>query len=695
MRFTLQKMQAALEFVLDYFRLERDVFVQRYFSARKDILDMATTEAAHRRILLDLQNPEQQAIVAAPVNGNHLVLAGPGSGKTRVIVHRVAWLLREKMVLPEEILVLTYNRSAALEIRRRLWALVGADAAGVTVQTLHGLALRLTGTSYAVSVERGEPIDFADAIVAATTLLRQAEQDGHGSDGSASVQRDRLLAGLRYLLVDEYQDISGEHYDLISAIAGRTLQTEEERLSILVVGVDDQNIYAFGGADVRYIQQFESDYHARRYHLIENYRSSAHIIQCANQVIAQGQGRMKHGQEIRINHARKTQAPGGPYSSLDSLGQGQVHILEVPPNSHQEVSQVLKEIERIRQLSVQHHGHGPGWGRCAVIARRWENLEPLAALCRLHAIPVQLLSDDYQPHLYETRVGRHLLRLLQGERRRAAKGRVILRAQTLSRWLRRRHQLSPQNCITHPDLSALAQFIWEQENSAPNSERVISNLLEDLYEFKLGALQQQQDGSHSPLLLLSAHKAKGLEFDHVFVLDGGAWKVESKKTLDEERRLFYVAMTRARYTLTLVQRLGSGHAFLPACASLCRRSRSTPMETDARLAQRRWSADPRHIFLSWGARFAAHHPVHRALAALDHGSPLQLRPRPQGGWELATPEGQTVGAMSQYFQPPAGRIISVRVAHILNRRAGPQDRNPQVERWELVLPDIDYLPETP
>ena len=86
----------------------------------QDVLEMATTEAAHRRILTALANPEQHAIVAAPLEGNHLVLAGPGAGKTRVIVHRVAWLLRESMVPPDAVMVLAYNRAAANEIRRRL-----------------------------------------------------------------------------------------------------------------------------------------------------------------------------------------------------------------------------------------------------------------------------------------------------------------------------------------------------------------------------------------------------------------------------------------------------------------------------------------------------------------------------------------------------------------------------------------------
>jgi ATP-dependent DNA helicase RecQ len=85
------------------------------------------------------------------------------------------------MALPEEIMVLAYNRSAAVEIRRRLWALIGADAAGVAVQTLHSLAMRLTGTSYAVALERGETVDFGAVIRHATERLRAAEQgDGVG-----------------------------------------------------------------------------------------------------------------------------------------------------------------------------------------------------------------------------------------------------------------------------------------------------------------------------------------------------------------------------------------------------------------------------------------------------------------------------------------------------------------------------------
>jgi ATP-dependent DNA helicase RecQ len=219
------------------------------------------------------------------------------------------------------------NRSAAVEVRRRLWALVGADAAGVTVQTLHGLAMRLTGTSFAVAVERGEAIRFDEVIRDATRRLKQSEQ---GDDLGPSVERDRILAGLRFLLVDEYQDINGDHYDLISAVAGRTLNSAEDKLSLLVVGDDDQNIYAFGGASVRFIRQFESDYQARRYHLVENYRSTRQIIDCANRVIYRAGDRMKRDQEIRIDHRRRDIAPGGEFADRDPLARGRVHVLEVP-----------------------------------------------------------------------------------------------------------------------------------------------------------------------------------------------------------------------------------------------------------------------------------------------------------------------------------------------------------------------------
>jgi ATP-dependent DNA helicase RecQ len=679
-RLALGKIQAAMAFIVDYFGMDRGEFVRRYFAGREDILEMATTEVAHRRILTGLQNPEQQAIVAAPAEGSHLVLAGPGSGKTRVIVHRVAWLLRECMVPPEDIMVLSFNRSAALEIRKRLWMLVGADAAGVTVQTLHGLAMRLTGTSYAVAAERGESIDFASVINTAAAQLKKAEQ---GDDIGPSVQRDRLLSGLRYLLVDEYQDINAEHYDLIGALAGRSLNSEEDRLSLMAVGDDDQNIYAFGGANVRFIKQFAGDYQARTYYLVENYRSTAHIIHCANRVIAPARERMKTRETLRVNHARRDAPDGGEFAVLDSLTRGRVHILETPAQAAGEVGLALAELIRLNTL--KNAGQVGSWGQFAVIARQWDVLEPMAALCRHEGIPVRLMRDEALFDLYSTREGYALISLLKTLR----KSHVLLRWGCLSRWFRRRYRRPVDDLIEHPYRAMLAQFIIGCESGASGCRQVVTDVLEALYEFRSGSQSGASDDRHAPLLLLTAHRAKGLEFEHVLILDAGGWQAAN----DEERRLYYVAMTRARKTLTLCARQGRRHPFIRDCEDLCFKSRPTPADAIPPLGQRTWAADPAQVVLSWPGYFAPDKSIHRAIAALDYGSPLVLRGRSGGkpGWELADENGEPVAHMAQVFTPPKGEIVAVRVSAILARQRKAGEEALRCEHWEVVLPEFVYL----
>jgi ATP-dependent DNA helicase RecQ len=683
-RLALGKIQAAMAFIVDYFGMDRGEFVRRYFAGREDILEMAATEVSHRRILTDLQNPEQQAIVAAPMEGSHLVLAGPGSGKTKVIVHRVAWLLRECLVRPEDIMVLSFNRSAAVEVRRRLWGLVGADAAGVAVQTLHGLAMRLTGTSYAVAAERGDSIDFSSVIKAAAAQLKKAEE---GDDTGPSVQRDRLLSGLRYLLVDEYQDINAEHYELISALAGRSLNSDEDRLALMAVGDDDQNIYAFGGANIRFIKQFAEDYQARTYYLIENYRSTAHIIHCANRVISPAGERMKTRETLRVNHARREAPDGGEFAALDPLTQGRVHLLETPAHVFGEVELALAELIRLNTL--KNFGRTGPWGQFAVIARQWEALEPMAALCRREGIPVRLMRDDALVELHSTREGHGLVSLLKKVR----KSHVLLRWGVLSRWFRRRYRQPVDDLIEPPYRAMLAQFIIGCESAAPGCPHVVSDILEALYEFRSGSQSGASDNRHAPLLLLTAHRAKGLEFDHVLILDAGGWQAAS----DEERRLYYVAMTRARKTLTLCARQGRRHRFAGDCEDLCFKSRPALSDAVPPLGQHTWTAGSSQVVLSWPGYFAPGNPIHRAIAALDYGSPLILRIRSDGkpGWELADENGVPVAHMAQAFTPPKGDIIAVRVAAILARHRKAGEEALRSERWEVVLPEFVYLNPCP
>ncbi|MGY6275771.1 3'-5' exonuclease, partial [Methylomonas sp. MgM2] len=171
---------------------------------------------------------------------------------------------------------------------------------------------------------------------------------------------------------------------------------------------------------------------------IENYRSSAHIVHCANRVIAAARDRMKAKQAIRVNHARKDQPDGGEWAAVDSLTQGRVHILETPGQVDAEAGAVCAELMRLNRLAAANQtGY---WGRFAVIARHWDALEPLAALCRQSGIPVRLMRDQQLPSLHSTREGYALISLLSNRRRKAPKPRVVLRWGALPRWFRRRYR---------------------------------------------------------------------------------------------------------------------------------------------------------------------------------------------------------------------------------------------------------------
>ena len=118
-------------------------------------------------------------------------------------------------------------------------------------------------------------------------------------------------------MVDEYQDIAEDQYELISALAGKTLAEEDDRISLFAVGDDDQNIYAFNGASVEFIRRFEADYGASPAYLTDNYRSTGHIIAAANAVIEPARHRMKIGHPIQVNRVRQKEALGGAWSGWD------------------------------------------------------------------------------------------------------------------------------------------------------------------------------------------------------------------------------------------------------------------------------------------------------------------------------------------------------------------------------------------
>ena len=237
-------------------------------------------------------------------------------------------------------------------------------------------------------------IDFDKLIEDATKLLR-GENVPPGLE--ADEVRDRLLAGFQYILVDEYQDIDEPQYQMISAIAGRTLDDADLKLSILAVGDDDQNIYTFRGANVEFIRRFQQDYEAEVHYLVENYRSTRYIIEAANHLIAANVDRMKTYHPIRIDRHREMLGPGGEFGRRDTLCQGKVQLIQVADAACQ-AQAVLAELHRLRQLGVS------DWSSMAVLSRERADLAQVRTLAERESIPIRwVAARNAMPPLHQIR----------------------------------------------------------------------------------------------------------------------------------------------------------------------------------------------------------------------------------------------------------------------------------------------------
>ena len=345
----------------------------------------------------------------------------------------------------------------------------------------------------------------------------------------ADEQRERLLAGFRWILVDEYQDIGQDQYELISALAGRTLEEDAGKLTLFAVGDDDQNIYAFNGASVEFIRRFETDYGPKPGYLTANYRSTGHIVAAANAVIEPARERMKSGHPIRVNRARAKDPPGGAWEMLDAVSRGRVQVLRAGRDANSQAISVMKELQRLATLTPEDWD----WSRCAVISREWDYLLPVRAFCELHGIPSQMGNEEI-PNFWRLRETRAFVDWLHTKKPRLIDGTA------LQGWLKTK----PSN----PWYDLLRQAFEEHALETGAREMPVDHFIEWLAEWGR-EIRRRQHG----LLLLTGHRAKGLEFDHVAVLDGGWNRTGKNEDPDEPRRLYYVAMTRARRTLTLAR----------------------------------------------------------------------------------------------------------------------------------------------
>jgi len=657
----------AQDLVKAYFTLPHKQFIKEFFRGRTDLLERKTTDESYRRIVDDLQHPVQEALVTQMKSGNHLVLAGPGSGKTRVIVHRIAYLLRVLRVSPGRIIALAYNRSAAVQLRRRLQALAGDDGRGVLVMTYHAMALRLTGTSLAGAERTASAVDFKKMLQDAIDLL-----EGRSSAlTDADEIRDRLLQGYEYIFVDEYQDIDEQQYALVSALAGRRRVDADSKLSVMAVGDDDQNIYSFKGANVEFIRRFRADYEGELTYLVENFRSTQNIISAANHVIQRGADRMKVDHPIRIDARRKDDPHGGRWAEMDEESHGAVRLLTSPTSPNLQAQLVYAEIQRIRRIDP-----AVKLSEIAVLCRTHAPLEKMRAICDVEGLPCEITGPEAakgQISLMRTREGWALAQAL----RRRQVGMVRLGA--LRRQLNRQRRAQPRNAALQ-DLQEIVEDIAStlQADIVPAAE-----VLELFYE---AAGEMRRDGRDSAIKLMTAHAAKGLEFDHVIVMDCADWRWDH----EDERRLLYVAMTRARQTLTLMRAEGGRNPYLVDLRTVGGVQDFLP----AVRPQHRADLERRYVMLGaasmdigFAGRQPPSHPIHRAIAGLRCGDPVELR-----GRFVHSISGQILGRLAASVDelPLQGGAAAVVALMVRTRSQTPEKYWPSLktDQWETPLVEV-------
>jgi ATP-dependent DNA helicase RecQ len=264
----LEDYDSALRFVDDYFQLNYTSFLNRYFpGSRKNEIRKNITPGKFRQ-LFDSLSPRQLKIINDRQTKNIVVAAGPGSGKTRVLVHKLASLLLMEDVKHEQLLMLTFSRAATTEFKKRLLGLIGNAANYIEIKTFHSYCFDLLGK--VGNLEKSDKI-ISDATERIT---------------SGEVEPNRITKGV--LVIDEAQDMAYDEYCLVKA-----LMVRNEEMRIIAVGDDDQNIYTFRGADSKYFEQFVTNGNAAKYELVENYRSKKNLVDFTNRFVEKIQQRFK------------------------------------------------------------------------------------------------------------------------------------------------------------------------------------------------------------------------------------------------------------------------------------------------------------------------------------------------------------------------------------------------------------------
>ena len=309
---------AALRFVNDYFTMDFRKFISQYFKEeRRAQIDQNITPAKYNKLFGELSN-RQCEIIDDKESKYIVVAAGPGSGKTRVLVHKLASLLLLEDVKHEQLLMLTFSRAAATEFKKRLIDLVGNAAHYVEIKTFHSYSFDLIG-------KQGNLDEAKDVVRRAAEMIENGE-----------VEQSKIAKSV--LVIDEAQDMGADDFRLVQA-----LMHQNEEMRVIAVGDDDQNIYAFRGSDSRYMQSLVSEEGAKLYEMTDNYRSSKVVVDCANRFVQRIPSRMKR------TPIQSATGKDGKVLALKSLPDAEIKVqgsTAILTRTNEETMQVAYELEQ-------------------------------------------------------------------------------------------------------------------------------------------------------------------------------------------------------------------------------------------------------------------------------------------------------------------------------------------------------------
>ena len=491
---------AALQYVQDYFQMDYHRFISKYFKGNREAeIERNVTPSKYRK-LFGMLSKRQKEIIDDHESRCIVVAAGPGSGKTRVLVHKLASLLLLEDVKHEQLLMLTFSRAAATEFKQRLMQLIGNAAHFVEIKTFHSYCFDLLGRI-------GNLDEAGDVVKQAAEMIKNGE-----------VEPNRISKTV--LVIDEAQDMSKDDYALVTA-----LMKANEEMRVIAVGDDDQNIYEFRGSNSLYLYELTQTEHSRFFEMTENYRSFRHIVEAANDFARNIRQRIK----------------SAPIISM-SQEDGEVIIVKHPYEIQEKrvymYQPILEDVIRLQTSNNQKATDGSSDKKnetISILTQTNEEAVIMLALLHSHGIKAKLVQSMDGLRFWNLAEVRYFLKKID-QSLKETKSPII----PDDIWETAKHQ-TYQKYASSLALQYLHRSlqIFEQTNRA----KYYSDLKEFVFE---SSVEDFCDITESDIVVSTIHKAKGHEFDHVLMLI-----THPEHPTDEILRRYYVGMTRAKQTLTI------------------------------------------------------------------------------------------------------------------------------------------------